>query len=95
MPYGAPPNIHEAICSAKKERAVPKIVSFADRKAHAEGFRVSFMAENSMPFTLALKLVEFAHTMSSEPLEYMLECECVFLSLLIKNLDFDFLPDIQ
>ena len=67
MPYGAPPNIHdEAICSAKKERGLPKIVSFADRKAHAEGFLVSFMAENSIPFTLAPKLVEFAQMMSSD-----------------------------
>lgn len=67
LPYGAPENVHsEAVCSSRRDPNLPKIVSFEDRKAHAEAFIVSFLAEHCLPFTMAPKLIEFAQMMSSD-----------------------------
>ena len=67
LPYGAAPNIHsEAHCSSRTEPVLPKIPSFQDRLSHNEVFVVSFIAENSLPFTMAPKLIEFAKVMAND-----------------------------
>ena len=61
LPYGAAPNIHSEVnCSSRIEPVLPRIPIFQDRLAHNEAFIVSFIAENSLPFTMAPKLIEFA-----------------------------------
>ena len=68
IPYGAAPNIHsDAQCSKRVEPQLPKIPSFQDRVAHTEAFVVSYIAENSLPFSMAPKLMEFAKFMAKDP----------------------------
>ena len=67
LPYGAAPNVHnDAHCNARTELALPKIPSFQDRVAHNEAFILSFMTENSLPFTMAPKLIEFAKFLAKD-----------------------------
>ena len=58
LPYGVAPNVHnDEVCQSKRAEALPKAVSAQDRKSHAEAFVTSFIAENSLPFTLAPKVI--------------------------------------
>ena len=67
IPYGAAPTIHnEAHCNARTELTLPKIPSFQDRVAHNEAFILSFIAENSLPFAMAPKLLDFARFMAKD-----------------------------
>ena len=66
LPYGAPPNIHEsASCSGKKDAPLPN-VSYVDRKSHAEAMVISFIAENNLPLTMSLKLIELGKELSRD-----------------------------
>lgn len=67
LPYGTAPNIHDGqACHSKRKDPLPRIVSFEDRKAHNEAFIVSFMAEHSLPFTLAPHLIRFTQELSKD-----------------------------
>ena len=67
LTYCAAPNIHsDAYCSAQTEDVLPKIPSFVDRLAHNEAFLLSFLAENTLPFTMAPRLIEFAKFMAKD-----------------------------
>ena len=65
--YGAPPNVHnEQACLVKRPQPSSQIVSFQDRLAHAEAMTVSFLAENTLPFTFAPKLVQFTQELAKD-----------------------------
>ena len=67
LPYGAAPNVHDGeACQSIRKDPLPLIVSLDDRKAHTEAFLVSFMAEHSLPFTLAPQLIRLAQELSKD-----------------------------
>ena len=77
IPYGTPPNVHEKVCSSRKEQSLPKIVSADDRKAHSEAYIVSFITEHTLPY--APHLIQFAQMLSSDviTLQKNDSCHCI------------------
>ena len=62
LPYGAPPNIHDASgCTTRVKEPKP-----VDRIAHAEARTLSFLAENLLPISLAPLLVNYAKEMAKD-----------------------------
>ena len=67
LPYGAPANIHDAnTCNNPTEKVLPKVPSFKDRVSHTEAFIISFMAENTLPFAMVPKLIEFSKFLAQD-----------------------------
>ncbi|GFN73583.1 hypothetical protein PoB_000008900 [Plakobranchus ocellatus] len=67
--YSAPENV-TAFHNDKPETSVqppqPRIVSLGDRQPHQEALRSAFVAENSLPLTLAPRLVALAQELSRD-----------------------------
>ena len=68
MPYGAPPNCHNAtLCTSGKVQPPLPNVSFADRKANAEALVTSFVAENNIKFNQTQKVIKLAKQLAEDP----------------------------
>lgn len=63
LPYGVASNVHDpAKCSGKvTDESAPK-VSYSDRKSIAEAKIVTFIAEHSLPFTMAPHLIALSQS---------------------------------
>ena len=63
-----PQNIHDStVCSATQKSQSLPIVSVIDRVHHLEGYVASFVAENSLSFSFAPKLIQFAKECARDP----------------------------
>ena len=67
LPYRTAPNVHDnQICDSIRKNPLPPAISLNDRKAHAEAFLVSFIAEHSLPFSVMPQLVPFVQELSKD-----------------------------
>ena len=73
LPYGAPENVIEQVAAAggvstaaSIPPSLPRLVSMADRQSHQEALICSFIAEHSLPLTLAPQLVSLCQELSRD-----------------------------
>ena len=60
IPYGAAGNVRTTTtCHSLKENTYRLIVIASDCKRHLEGYILSFVAENSLPLSVVIKLIGF------------------------------------
>ncbi len=67
FPYGAAPNVNhnDVVCASSAEPA--PIVQFVDRRSHAEGRTLAFMAQHGLPLQMVPHLLKYAQEMAREP----------------------------
>jgi hypothetical protein len=65
LPYGSAPNITVKTCAVRPDLPSP-VISTLDRKAHAEARTVSFLAEHTLPLSLAPHLIDYAKEMAKD-----------------------------
>ncbi len=67
FPYGAPPNVNHDGSACTKSNEPPPVVSYVDRRSHAEARTLAFTVEHGLPLQLVPDLIKFAQEMATEP----------------------------
>ena len=67
MAYAAPPNVHDArICGREAKQPLQTVASLQDQKSLAEAFVVSFLAEHTLPFTMAPQVIRLVQELARD-----------------------------